>query len=232
MGIALVRGGALGAAAGGVLTPAFGQATTARSLLTFCVQAGAAGSAAMTCNDGTWTKAVEIYAVNGRAVIWYKKNCGAGEAAPTFTSTGASSMHGVLAEWSGADLVAPLDQTGTSTGVASPATVTASGIDGGPGRLVLCAYSWHDTAASTPSYADSMTGAIALVTDNASGTNHVGVAYSLTLVTGSVADTNQETKTGGALANVNAVIASFAPVPPPGPPLLQTRRAVQRASTW
>ncbi len=205
---ALVKAGAIGAGTTGTAAPAFGQATTAGNLLV--AQVAASGATAITCSDGTWTSAGQVVSGTGaRAALFYKPNCGASEVAPTFT-TSSVAIAAVLSEWSGAATATPLDQTGTATGTASPLAVTASGIDGGTGRLVICAYGWRTSGAVVASETDS-TGFSQLVADSASRANHLGSPYSVTVTTGTSADTNTETESGGTVSSVAAVIASFHP---------------------
>lgn len=210
MAVALVKAGAVGIGTTSV-TPAFGQATTAGNLLLAHIANDGNTSAIATTATG-WTQAGQAHAtgVSQRAALFYKPNCGASETAPTFTGAGANHVHAVLSEWSGANTSAPLDQTGTATGTATPLTVTASGTDGGTGRLVTAAYGWNTTTSVAASETDS-TGFAQLVADAASGSQHLGSPYSVTVTTGSAADTNTETESGGTVAVTAAVIASFKP---------------------
>jgi hypothetical protein len=115
----------------------FGQPTTAGNNLIALVQAD--GTTNISCSDGTWTQAIQIPSLggNGRVAIFYKRNCGASEAPPNFTS--AARIGVVLIEASGCSITAPLQHT-ASTAVGNGATTmtaTASAADASTGSLVV-----------------------------------------------------------------------------------------------
>jgi len=147
------------------VTSAFGQATTAGNLLVAWVTSN--GTDISTVAAG-WIKAASSYGDGNTAVaaIFYKPNCGAGEAAPTFTSGGASEMWAQLAEFNG-PLTAPLDEIGArATTTLPPGTrqswsVPASPADQALGDLVVGAGAYWfnlagadraDTATFVPRY--------------------------------------------------------------------------------
>lgn len=204
-------------------TPPFGQATTAGNLLVG-ICAGQATALFTVTGPTGWVEAVDLNSAanNMRASLWYKLNCGAGETAPTFNGSGNVRCN--VAEFSGADTVSPLDQIGSVTGTSSPQTATASGIDGGTGRLVVVCWGWRTTSASTAaSVTDSMASSVSLGDNNATSVGyHGGGFYSLSVVTGTVADADTATVNTPtlAVAHETVVIASFKPaaVAVPSPP--------------
>ncbi len=145
MAIALV--GSVGAAVTGVNpAPSFGQATTAGDLLIAWVVA----SFAITVDQG-WTLVNNNGGDNPSLQIGYKANCGAGETAPIFTTT-PNSATAKLAEFSGADTVSPLDQSGrdisTNAGT-SPFVFNLSSADAASGDLIVAVGAENESKAGT-----------------------------------------------------------------------------------
>jgi hypothetical protein len=161
--IALVKAGALLAFDGinpnspfaWAAIPTFGQATAAGNLLVAavsCTQNSSVLADAVTTTAAGWVRAV--LSGNGGAAgaqevaIFYKPNCGAGEAAPTFTGNLGSfglPHYLQLLEFSGAALASVLDQTGTINiggGPAATQTVTTGAPDVASGDLVITASRW------------------------------------------------------------------------------------------
>lgn len=138
------------------VAPAFGQATSAGSLLVAWVTST---NASPTTSAAGWVQAVVIPTpVSGLYVaLWYKKNCGAAEAAPAFTAVGgAGNMQAQLAEFSGADTSAPLDKTSSAQQPTTPTiTVSNSSIDAGQGDLVLLGVSWSLFGLFTLTFTDT-----------------------------------------------------------------------------
>ena len=214
MAIALVKSGAVTADVNAA-SPAFGQATTAGNLLIAMVNAEVGGGTTGITLGGGSTGWVEVtHTTNFEAVIYYKKNCGASETAPTFTFSGATSGWASLHEFSGCDTSAPLDQSGTST---SGTTCTASGTDGS-NNLAVCGFvldcsktatvtSWASTW--TPS--GGTTGDLAN-SDAVSSSKHVDARYSINSAH-SAADSLQNTATlsKGVVNSQFGIIASFKP---------------------
>ena len=156
-GLTIARVGALGAFATGAATtvsPAFGQATTAGNLLVAWV---ASDTAAPTTAAAGWVQAV-VYSFAGGdfTAIWYKPNCGAAEAAPTFTdASGVNPMKAQLGEFSGAATASPLDQTASANNPGPTVSVTAGAADAANGDLVLLATDWPLSLAGTATFAES-----------------------------------------------------------------------------
>lgn len=213
-------------------TPAFGQATTAHNLLVAWVGGNSTTAFTVTGPSG-WVQAVDrnSAANNTRASVWYKPDCGALETAPTFN--GSVSVRASVGEFSGADLVTQPDQTGSNTGTTSPQTATAAAPDGGTGRLVVSCAGVRLTAGATTVISDSLTGAVDFGSNDTSAVNHhTHGFYSLSVATGSSADADTLTVTGGTLGTFTTAIASFAPVPPPPLPAPAHLQAVNRAATY
>jgi hypothetical protein len=130
-------------------------------------------SADITCSDGTWSKLLQQNSPDGyqQTQIWAKPNCGAGEAAPTWTaSQGATPMHARLSEWSNVALATPTDQTATATVQnASSLSATAGAIDTVAGDLVVMVGRWSISAAQTCGFTKSFNNNIVAIDGGDSG---------------------------------------------------------------
>lgn len=121
-GALIAQVGALGAFLVGTnvaVNPLFGQATLAGDFLVAWVTA----EAVPACVTAGWAQVTLRGPESGQCeAIWAKPNCGAAEAPPQFTSTGAAGklMTAQLGEFSGVAIAAPTDRT-TSGSVAAPA---------------------------------------------------------------------------------------------------------------
>lgn len=157
VGQQIARVGAIGALTLGTgggpstVTPPFAQATTAGNLLIAVVGTTAFNPA--TTSPG-WVQA-SLAGPNQNVSVWYKPNCGASETAPTFTGPSAILL-ALVVEFSGAKLVAPLDQTGANQngGGANPVTVTAGAADSAFGDLVVLGNKLVLNAAATMTWSD------------------------------------------------------------------------------
>lgn len=189
-------------------SPTFGQATTAGNLLVAWVSSQS-GSASVS---GTgWVNAAGS---GGRASVWYRPNCGAGESAPSVA--GITSTSAQLAEFSGGHLTSPLDQTGTSTVITSPDTVTNGGSDGDVGELILGAstYVYSVAAAKTTSHAYNA-GATATPGANNDATSTVAhYRFSFGITASLTTDALTDTFTTTSISTRNACIASLRLRPP------------------
>jgi hypothetical protein len=125
------------------VSPLFGQATTAGNLLVAGVTSSASGQEPTTAAAG-WVKIVSVQLGSGWCAIWAKPNCGAAEAAPTFTqgTGGLSVMLAGLAEFSGGVIAAPSEHTGNGTVTSSQLTVQLDGVDAAFGDLVILVTRW------------------------------------------------------------------------------------------
>jgi hypothetical protein len=150
------------------------------------ISTGASGWVALI-NVGT-TAAVAIY---------YKPNCGAGETAPTFSGTTATSA--MLSEFSGASTEQP-EASGSSTSTSSTANVAATVADLLGTDLILLAssYAYSMTATKTTSFtANNWTGAISGNQNNDASAvaNHYRFAYAIATALPSPAAADQFTDT-------------------------------------
>jgi hypothetical protein len=186
-GSTIARVGAIGAFTIGTntaVTPAYGQATVAGHLLVAVVTSDGTGT---TTTAAGWAQAQVISSI-GQVAIWYKKNCGAGEAAPTFTSTtGSTPMHAQLTEFSGAHLTAPLDQISPPNTQSDPVIVRNGGIDVGFGDLVVMDVRWRLAGAATATFLDTFNNGAAAVHMGDSGgsslSRHSSFSYGITAPT-------------------------------------------------
>lgn len=143
---------------------------------------------AITTAASGWVKAVDAANGDEETQIWYKPNCGASEAAPTFTSAnGGSPLHAQLAEFTGAKTSSVLDRTGTLLqGAASATMVAANSVaDTQAGDLVLYASRWSLVSAGTATWTDSLNTAISQAAGNTGGsslTRHSDFAYGIVSV--------------------------------------------------
>lgn len=130
--MAIARVGTAGTVNSGTTTasPTFAQATTAGNL---CVAwAASAGTVAMASGSG-WTLVTPSVA---NVKIWVKPNCGASEAAPTFSGTTFTAA--VLAEFSGTDTNTTGDNGASgSAGTSSPNVQNDSTGVAQPGEVLL-----------------------------------------------------------------------------------------------
>jgi hypothetical protein len=118
-------------------------------------------------------------------------------------------MAAALSEWSGAATIAPLDQTGSTAGTASPVTVTATASDISATDLVIVATGWRTTAGATRTWTNS-TGYTELADDGTvSSQTHLQTAYRVLTNGGASADSDTVTIGSGSVTNAPAVIASF-----------------------
>ena len=202
MAFALV--GSLGAvASGNNPAPAFGQATTAGNLL-ICW-----GKDIDATISGTgWT----LIGTSQAYPIWYRMNCGAAEAAPTF-SGGTVSGVVMLGEFSGGATSSALDQQaeGTNSGL-SPRDVTNPGADATSAELLICVLSCGlskaGTHTSSISYNNGATNLGGANNDATSTTAHYRFSYGIT--TGnSAADVATLTSTSMNISTLWGHLASF-----------------------
>ncbi len=210
MAIALV--GSLGAASAEASpsTPAFGQSTTAGNLLIAWVRARGAAGIGVT---GTgWTIAAGVAATPDTALVYYRANCGAGEAAPTFTNDLNVAQ---LGEFSGADTTAPLENNSgaNATSATSPVADSCASADTATGNLVVSAFAPLSSKAETITTAITFTGGIATTVnaannDATSVARHYRFAYGLT-TTNTGADTASGSDTSMNITTLAIAIASF-----------------------
>lgn len=197
------------------LSPSFGASAKAGDLLVAYLSDNSSSS---TDPFGTTAAGWQEAAVSGGPYywtsIWYKANSGAGEAAPVFTSAGASVESSMLAEFSNVATSSPLDRTGSGSGT-SAETATASAADSVAGDLILSGTVWNSsnpgpTSISTTISDSSGSNVTANPTNDASTTGawFYDFAYA---VAGSTLGTHADsaTSTLGVYSDGAAVLASF-----------------------
>lgn len=174
------------------------------SLLVAMVDANMATPAPFTLTGSTagWTQRVisDVLAAVLEVEIWDKIAVG-GDTMPTWNATTGTVMTCEVAEVS---LTTIFDQSGTGVGVASPFTVTASGVDAGTGRVTFCIVRESQVGSSAVTFTDNVNGqgvgvGVTLLGDNSasslSGHHHSLVA--LASPTGVSADNDVVTCTAG-----------------------------------
>jgi hypothetical protein len=141
--------GGIGSSTAASITPAFAQPTTLGNLLICCAISTTNTAFSITGPSG-WINVNASGQAGGRAEIWYKPKCAAGETAPTVNCTLATLMDAELSEWAVA-VASPLDTSGIATsGVASSLTVTTAGsVAGGGGSLGISVFAALSVAPTT-----------------------------------------------------------------------------------
>jgi hypothetical protein len=190
-GQTIARVGAAGALLQGTTTavaPAFGQATVAGHLLVAVVSNSGAGP---TISNGVagWVQAVQNTS-NVVATIFYKPNCGTGETAPAFASSGAvTNMVAQLSEWSGVATASPLDQIGTANSSSATTTVAATTIDAQAGDLVVMLARYGLGSTGTATFSDSINNSAVVNLSSDDGTlnqiRHTRAVYAINPATAS-----------------------------------------------
>jgi hypothetical protein len=215
-GITLVaRGATVEAISGLDAHPAFGAATTAGNFLVAYL--GSNGT--ITTSASGWT--IVPGSVTGRAIA-YKPDCGAGETAPVFSTSG-SDIWAFLEEWSGVATTSPLAQHNGSNIDSQAWSASLTNPDSTAGMLIVgCGY-WNGSnlggSVSLSTFTDSTGGAItgALIQGaSAYGQYFAGIA-GVAGPTGSF--DHQVTMATSVYAGGDGLIASFKPAnagtPPP-----------------
>ncbi len=197
------------------IQPSFGQSTTAGNLLIAWVTQRNDTVNQITTSASGWSQAVQKQGSQSAAAIFYKANCASGETSPVFGATNAVRMVAQLAEFSGPTTI-PVDQTGTLSGVVSPASplsVTAGGADMQSGELQVTNFTWINTTATSVTTADTYgSNATAVNAGNGDGIGsfeHCRFTYAITTAN-NISDTCSESNTQTTFTEVEAVIASFA----------------------
>lgn len=175
--------------------------------------------------------------------MWYKANCGAGETAPTFTSTGATIMSADLVELLGAHTTAPLFSAAISVGSSPPGAVTTD-------MVTLAVVAAASTKSVTVTWTDGWLpagGTVLAAQGTTAKTTQFQWGSSYTGVSGTtVFDSTSANFSGspGTTATQSAYVAAFQPAPPPvlrgqGPKTPGSilgpgaaLQAVHRASRW
>lgn len=120
------------------LTVTLPSASSAGNLLV--VQAALNNTGESFTGGSGWQMAVGVgQAGDGRVEIWYRPNNPGGITTATFTLSTATTVFGLMSEWSGAALASVVDQTGTmiAPGSASSGTVSTGGATIANGELAI-----------------------------------------------------------------------------------------------
>jgi Putative Ig domain len=218
--IALVSQGAIAASG----SPAFGQATAAGNLLVAWVGSnGGTGSFTTTTSTSGWALAADGGAAFGWSSVWYKANSAGSDAAPVFTDSAGAVQFSQLAEFSGAALSSPVDQSGGAvTAGGLPAWEVILSPDTTAGDLVCAAGFWNGAnSGATVQVIQFTDSAGAAITPNlaqaSSGGVYLASLWGVTSNTGSAGDIawmNVSIYNGG-----NGAVASFKPASPASPSL-------------
>jgi len=230
-GISLVSQGTIAASG----SPAFGAATTAGNLLVAWVGSNGSGASFTTTTAASgWSAAAHGGTSFGWSSVWYKPNCGAAETAPVFTDPNGSVAYSQLAEYSGAALSSPVDQSGgviTGPGMAAWEAILSP--DTEPGDLVCAAGFWNGSNSggtiTVTQFTDSAGAAITPhLTQASSGGLYLASLWGVTSNTGSAGDVtwllNSIFNGGG------GAVASFKPASPAAQPLAIAPQALP--VTW
>ena len=182
--------GALATSATSSIAPAYGAATGAGHLLIAWVMTNGSD-----CSASGWSSNFNSFfgglGTHGATFIFWRWNSSAGEAAPTFNSTGATIMSAQLAEFSGIvtafdprDLIGHANDTsGTQLVAFCQNNEGAPSADHLSGQLFVTGSFWHLTSASTVVMTDTYTVATATVAGQTGGTSqavHATFAYGVT----------------------------------------------------
>lgn len=226
MAIALVGSpGAISEVTAATVSPSFGQATTAGNMLVAVVGANVSADNITTTASG-WSRAEGFGTIAPSVALWYKANCGAGETAPTFTSSGATAMGAVLAEFSGVKTSSPVDQVGNAQGVAASsiaASVSCSGADTNTSDLAIAGYfmdgSKSQTIAESAQSWTPASGSSGTIGDDTGTKQTFHLRASYYLLNGHGGGANDDTEnitftSSTGTTTINAVIASFLPAAP------------------
>ena len=137
--IAKVQDSAVATGTAGTVTATYPAATTAGNLLVATV-AYAGVTPGFSAPTG-WVRAVSKASTLGETEIWYYANNPGGITSVAFTFTSGVAAGLEVSEFSGADKVAPLDRTGsTSTSSATTVTVSTSAATVAAGELVVTSF--------------------------------------------------------------------------------------------
>lgn len=210
------------------LAPGFGAATGAGHLLVAWAYGNpsSAGFPFATAAPG-WALATPGGGAFDWCGIWYKPSSAAGEAPPVFTDSGGGSAYEtLLAEFAGAPLAAPLDQSGNGGSAGGTVQVATAGApDTAGGNLIIGCGGWNGGVAGggiASTATDGTSSPVALTSyDNAGASNFF---FNFTWGIAGAAGTHPDAVTGtlsGGFSNGGCCIATFlaAAAPPAGTPL-------------
>lgn len=123
------------------LSPAFGAITIPDDLLLgWTFSNSSSGTFETTCSNPAWQLLGHAGGAFGWRGLWCKPLCGSHEAAPVFSSSGASEVMSQLLEFTGCKLIP--DQAGTNTTAGSNFSVSASASDTASGDFIAGILTW------------------------------------------------------------------------------------------
>lgn len=194
------------------LTPAWGtgESRTAGNLL-IC-WAGGGNTATFPATPSGWSIAVQEAGTASACsmTIFYMIATG-GDAAPTLAAASLTTWSAGLAEFSGNDASAPVDQSGVATGTTSPQAATASAVDAASGELVIYGADFHYTAAAVKTSSFSLNNGMTGNEQSNDATSTVGhFRFGWAITTGNAsADSASLTYTTTSIKAAAVVAASF-----------------------
>ena len=198
MAIALVKAGTLAA----TLSPAFGQSTTAGSLLVAWLAANNSNATDPFSVTGTgWTKIATAGASGAYSWVslYYRAGCGAGETAPVFSAAGSGADASCLAEFSGAATSSPVGSSSTIL-TDTVATLACTASDTVPGGLILAVTNNGDYDGAAPAITSMADSSGTAVTPVSAGSGYPGGGWGYTFAygfTGSSLGASKDTVTFG-----------------------------------
>jgi hypothetical protein len=205
-------------------SPAFGQSTTAGDLLlAWTTTTSNESEFSTTTTAPGWSLVASAGGSFNWVGLWCKPDCAAGETAPVFSDPDPNSLFSMLAEFSGAAVSSPVDQSGGIVG----GTVSCAAADGAAAELLVNMGRWDGatggpvtigvTATDTDSASVSLT-----VTSNESSTGNQFYVWAWGITGATLgSDADSASNTINEFENSCAqVIASFKAAPPRGGGLL------------
>jgi hypothetical protein len=199
------------------LSPAFGQATTAHSLLLAWMMANDSGATDPwgSVSPG-WTKVVSGGGAYEWTSLWYKADCGAGETAPTFTDAGGASLQSsMLMEFDGMLTSGVIDSSGAGVDD-STETATCAASDTEDGDLIIACEIWNGGAGiQTISQTMTDSGGAAVSYSVIAGPGPDAWHYNIVYGFAGAAGAGKSTATGtlSTFANGGCLIATFKAAP-------------------
>ena len=174
------------------ISPTLSTPSTSGDLLVALIDTSA--NTTVTAPSG-WSKAKSVYKMGaGSSQIWYETNNPGGVSSAAFSLSPSDSVVAQLSEWSGIELVSPLDGSGSNTaGSGTSLTVSATAAD--PNELAITNLRTGTATAFIP--ASGWTNLLPASTDNDSGDYQIGVG------SGTVSETegaNTSTSWAGVIA--------------------------------
>lgn len=174
------------------ISPTLSTASASGDLLVALIETSA--NTTVTAPSG-WSKAKSVYKSGaGSSQIWYEANNPGGVSSATFSLSPSDSVVAQLSEWSGIELVSPLDGSGSATAT-SGASLTVSATAADPNELAITNFATGTATTFTPP--SGWINLLPASSHNDSGDYQIGVG------SGAVSETegaNTSTSWAGAIA--------------------------------